>query len=305
MSMLRLTNEIFIKKSNLIHDNKYDYSLTEYKNNKKKIEIICPIHGIFLQRPDMHLVGQGCPECKKVTLSNYRKYTSLDIIKKFKKIHSDRYIYDNICYVGYDEYVNITCKKHGNFKQTPHRHICGMGCRKCADDILRKTKEEFIKESSIIHYDKYDYSLVEYINNKSEVNIVCPIHGSFNKKPLNHIVGKEGCPKCKMSQYELIVLEWLKINKIQYICQKKFDDCVYKKKLKFDFYLPEKNTCIEVDGIHHRIPISFFGGSKEFLRLIEKDEIKDKYCADNKINLIRINTDYDIISVLKRNFHLS
>lgn len=58
--------EVFIKKSNIIHNHKYDYSLVEYKNNTSKIKIICPIHGEFEQMPVKHLnKKQGCPMCRE------------------------------------------------------------------------------------------------------------------------------------------------------------------------------------------------------------------------------------------------
>lgn len=57
-------NEDFIKKANAIHLCRYDYSKVEYKNNSSKVEIICPIHGVFTQSPSSHLQGKGCRKCK-------------------------------------------------------------------------------------------------------------------------------------------------------------------------------------------------------------------------------------------------
>ena len=53
-------NEL-IKKSILIHGDKYDYSLVKYENSRTKVKIICPIHGIFEQRFDHHIDYRGCP----------------------------------------------------------------------------------------------------------------------------------------------------------------------------------------------------------------------------------------------------
>jgi hypothetical protein len=62
---MKFNTEIFIEKSKLIHGDKYDYSLTIYKNNKSKVKIRCPIHGIFEQTAYCHYYfKQGCPECK-------------------------------------------------------------------------------------------------------------------------------------------------------------------------------------------------------------------------------------------------
>ena len=62
----------------------------------------------------------------------------------------------------------------------------------------KKTKEEFIKEAKKIHGDKYDYSKVDYVNNKTKVCIICnePDHGEFWQTPSSHLKGR-GCPKCK------------------------------------------------------------------------------------------------------------
>ena len=60
----RKTNEEFIADAYLIHKDRYDYSLLDYKSNKTKIKIICKEHGVFLQRPSAHLSGQGCMKCR-------------------------------------------------------------------------------------------------------------------------------------------------------------------------------------------------------------------------------------------------
>ena len=58
-----LSQEDFEAKANVKHSFKYDYSVTEYKNNRERIEVICPLHGIFSQVAKNHLDGYGCPEC--------------------------------------------------------------------------------------------------------------------------------------------------------------------------------------------------------------------------------------------------
>jgi hypothetical protein len=61
----KLTQEQFIERSRAVHKDQYDYQLVEYITNKDHISIVCPIHGIFDQRPDHHLAGQGCPMCSR------------------------------------------------------------------------------------------------------------------------------------------------------------------------------------------------------------------------------------------------
>lgn len=59
----RLTTEEFINRAKEIHGDKYDYSNVVYVDNKTKVEILCPIHGLWLQTPDVHMHGRGCPQC--------------------------------------------------------------------------------------------------------------------------------------------------------------------------------------------------------------------------------------------------
>ena len=61
----RLTAEDFIERSKIVHGSRYDYCKVDYRNNKTKITIICPVHGEFEQKPTNHLQGQGCPKCNR------------------------------------------------------------------------------------------------------------------------------------------------------------------------------------------------------------------------------------------------
>ena len=78
----------FIEKSNEIHNNKYDYLKTNYVNNSTKVEIICPKHGSFWQRPDAHLIGQGCPKCEcskgETLIESYLKQNNIKFIPQHK-----------------------------------------------------------------------------------------------------------------------------------------------------------------------------------------------------------------------------
>ena len=62
---IKLTIKKFIEKAKVVHGDKYDYSLVEYKNAKTKVRIICPIHGVFEQIPSSHLNGNGCYKCRQ------------------------------------------------------------------------------------------------------------------------------------------------------------------------------------------------------------------------------------------------
>lgn len=74
------------------------------------------------------------------------------------------------------------------------------------------TIEEFIERARAVHGDKYDYSKVNYINNKTEVTIICPIHGEFSQRPDSHLQGK-GCKYCSNPSYKYTTEEFIKISK--------------------------------------------------------------------------------------------
>jgi len=135
----RLSTEEFIKRSKVLHGDRYDYSKVVYgKNNYDTVEIICKDHGIFTQRPWAHLKGQGCPNCANNTLE-----TTEDFINKSKILHGDKYDYSLTKYIGRRKNITIICNKHGIFEQEARVHLMGHGCKKCKsskleDYLLRK-----------------------------------------------------------------------------------------------------------------------------------------------------------------------
>ena len=287
----KLNNDEFIKKAECTHNYKYDYSLLNYINSKTKISVICSKHGIFNQVAAMHLHGQGCPKC------DGKNKTTEDIINEFKKIHGNKYNYQFVKYKGVYDNVKISCLNHGFFEQTPNSHLDGHGCPKCGKSEILTTKI-FIEKSEIVHNYKFDYSLVEYKNNKSKIKIICPIHGVFEQIPKVHMEGF-GCKNCNESKGEKIINILLKKINIKAIRQFSFKDCRNKLPLPYDFYLPESNTCIEFQGIQHYEPIKIFGGEPAFIECKLRDDIKQNYCNKNNINLIKIKYNDDIKEVLK------
>ena len=109
-----------------MHGNKYDYSKVDYKNNKTKICIICPVHGEFWQTPNSHLSGRGCPKC-----GGSKKLTKEEFILRSNSKHNNFYNYDKVIYTNVDTKVTIICPNHGDFMQTPSMHMQGQGCPEC------------------------------------------------------------------------------------------------------------------------------------------------------------------------------
>lgn len=288
-------NEFFIEKSKLIHSDKYDYTNTNYINNSTKVEIICKEHGSFFQKPLYHK-KHGCPKCGRISMKNSK--VNSNWLDDFIKAHGDKYDYSKVIYVGASKKVEIICKKHGSFLQRPMDHKLGAGCKRCGVLKSRRVKNNIIYDFIKTHGDKYDYSKVDYKDTKTKVEIICKEHGSFFQRPSSHREGS-GCSKCKNSKGEKEIMCFLDDHNIKYITQYKFDDCLsinLQKKLSFDFFLPEKNICIEYDGIQHFTSIEKWGGVERYNKQKMNDKIKDEYCIENNIKLLRIPyTNFDSI----------
>jgi hypothetical protein len=212
----KLDTDVFIKKSKLVHGDKYDYSEVRYRNTRTKVKIICPEHGEFWQRPNGHLRGAGCYDCgrKEARASHIIGVDSF--ISKAKIVHGDKYDYREVEYETCKKKVKIICPEHGEFWQEPYSHMKGHGCwdcgREAAKYLLVHSDILFISKAKIVHGDKYDYREVEYVNNTTKVKIICPDHGAFWQTPNSHTQG-QGCPDCAKNAYGWNKTKWANAGK--------------------------------------------------------------------------------------------
>lgn len=293
-----MTVEEFIQKAKLIHGDKYNYSKVNYKNNKKKVEIICPIHGSFFQIPSNHFRNQGCSECGKEKEKENKFIKSKERFYKFVLDNNFKIIGE---YTGSHSYIKLKCKNNHEFSVMPTSFYSNPRCSVCEKKYYPRTKERLEK----ILKDNYPKYKIVSENNK-EVLINCPIHGNFKKTYGQVINNLCQCPTCSLkiiqSKGASKVEKYLNNNKISYIKEKKFKNCKDKLFLPFDFYIPEKNICIEFDGIQHYKQKSFGASEEEAAKnfnLTKKhDEIKNIYCEKNKIKLIRIKYNENVEKVL-------
>lgn len=116
-------------------------------------------------------------------------------IDKARKIHGDRYSYLNVRYSLANTPVTITCSKHGDFLQRPIVHLRGSGCTSCSHESRHLTTADVIPRYIKVHGDLYDYSLTNYINSDTKIDIICKVHGKFKQYPKDHENGA-GCLHC-------------------------------------------------------------------------------------------------------------
>jgi len=269
--------------------------LSEYRNSRTKVNLKCTVCGYeFSSTPGSLYMGHGCPNC-----AGCANKTTEQFISEMKDINED------ITVLG--EYKNnripieVSCKKCGHiWKPVPNSLLHGKGCPVCSG-LMRKTQDQFVLEMKDKHPDIK--VIGEYKNNKTKILCLCEKCGKyFSSAPHTMLDGGNGCPNCTISRGENKIKNWLNNEQIDYQCQKTFEDCKDVRVLPFDFYLPEYNVAIEYDGIQHYVAKDFFGGNDSLDKLKKHDDIKNDFCIDNNIRLIRIPyTQYENIEKILQN----
>jgi superfamily II DNA or RNA helicase len=178
---------------NKIHGDKYDYSLVNCENNKKKINIICKKHGLFIQDVSNHLQGKGCPCCGKLKISTKLNLGLSKFINNAKKIHGDKYDYSKSNYKNSSSRILIIDEFGFEHQQRASYHLSGGNL----SILSAVNKNEYIKKLfTDIHGDKYNYDKINYINNNSIIKIFCKEHKDFfYQKSAQHLSGA-GCSFC-------------------------------------------------------------------------------------------------------------
>lgn len=225
-----------------------------------------------------------------------RKITREEFIQRASDIHKNKYLYNKVDYVNTSTKVIITCPIHGDFEQTPDKHLQGQGCQKCYRErqkfITLSNTQEFIEKAKNIHKNLYDYSKVDYINAKTPVIIICYKHGEFFQTPDNHLHGK-GCPHCKSKQqtdlYNKLKLSFPNEEILYEVGNRVIP---WLEGQRFDIYFPKYNIAIEYNGPQHYMPIKRLGGEISYIKTLERDEEKRRKCIENNCTLFELKYDY-------------
>lgn len=262
----------------------------QYVDCKTKIMHHCLIHDIYWETyPSNALKGCGCVECGKYKISNNFLKTHSEYVKELE--------IENPNIVVLEKYINMRtpilhkCLIHKTeWVVSPSTTLQGCGCPKCRGEKISekqlKTHEQYVVELNISN--PAIVVLEQYINTKTPILHKClRDENEWYISPSNALMGY-GCPRCHESKGERKIRLWLEKHNIDYNFQYPFENCRDNKPLPFDFYLPNYNMCIEYDGKQHFEPIEHFGGQEAFEITVKHDNIKNEYCKDNGILLLRI-----------------
>ena len=293
-------------KEKISNTKEYKYNDKNYNNREKYKETNLSRYGVdnpMKFNNSGHTYGCDCPKCKNViNIENKREnIENLKIRASIK--HNNFYDYSLIIdHKCMHDNIQVICHKHGEFTTNWGGHIIkGRGCPTCALENAFDTQEDFINKAKNVHGDLYDYSKVVYKKATKKVELICSKHGSFFQRPKDHLNNKQGCPKCKESKGERLIMEFFKNNNIEYEYQKSFPDLKDKGLLFFDFYIPKLNLCVEFDGEQHFRSVEGWGGEETFENVQRRDEMKNDYCKINNIKLFRLSyVDYDKKDIEKK-----
>jgi hypothetical protein len=204
--------EDFLAKAKKAHAERYDYSTVVFNSFQESVEITCPNHGVFKQNARAHTRGNGCPECAyEASLGEklYLRATKEEALEKFAKAHADKYNYSKAEYISSKEKIEIICRRHGSFWQTPEAHASGRGCKTCANETagsyLKYSLKRLLNHFRECHEEEYDYKdLVDtyegnfdaLVDQDSITRVRCRDHGYFNQNIRSHVSGKTSCRQC-------------------------------------------------------------------------------------------------------------
>lgn len=280
----RRTHDDYIKDVFLINSD--IEVLEEYIDMNTPILHKCKKHNIQWKISPGNILYQkcGCVECGKEKIGDKNSKTHEEYVKELKAVNLNvvvlgTYIDANTAILHkclIDEYEWIA---------QPSNLLFGKGCPKCAGN-LKKSHDEYILELSKINSNIE--AVEKYVNAHTPILHRCKIDNYFWRVSPGSTLHGTGCPRCNESKGERSVQQWLESHNIIYESQKTFVDCRDKKVLPFDFYLPNNNIAIEYDGEQHFRPVEHFGGEESFERTVKHDKIKNEYCKNNGIYLLRI-----------------
>jgi hypothetical protein len=230
-----VTNDIYLNRVRDKFGDKLDLSLVEYTKMRNNVTVICKEHGEFKIKAYQLLNSvHGCKDCaykaRSIRLTYTAEHIKEKITSKFPKL-----LFEDI--ISYTDKIKFTCPRHGDFISSPKGVVDSMyGCSKCANKEGSKkitlSKEGVISQFKSKHGEQYDYSKVDYKNDRTNIIVTCKKHGDFIVTPNDHKYGS-GCNDChsrkKSDKFYLNhfrtegnkELEYISVNKgdVTFICK--------------------------------------------------------------------------------------
>lgn len=265
--------------------------LEQFINHKTPIEIKCLNCNHVNEVEASNFLKSKKYPCRYCDFKN-NEITKYNFEEKIRNRHGDKLV-SLTSYVDANTKVTMRCHKHGVVEMLPSNVVRCEGCIECKFDIKRKTLKIFKREVLLLKGDEYEVTGI-YIKSSSPIEIKHNVCGHVWKPYANSFLRGSGCPECSYSKGEQQIKEILNNFEMQWDGQHSFNELrgANKKKLSFDFII-NRGILVEYDGESHFYPIDFAGrglewATEKFIGGKRRDCIKNQYCIDNSIPLIRI-----------------
>lgn len=263
----------------------------QYVGSKTRLKLKCNNDGYEWETSYSNFVNSktGCYKCSKRVL--YDIEIKNNINNRLKEMNAS--LIDEYNHKNNKSILKLKCNIDGHTWGSTYINFINnkRGCAVCARVLKLNQKESEMrvdkqcKKMSCRLSETFTYNKT----NNTTLKLICDDCNKEWVVGYNNFMSKgSGCPFCKESKGEKEISRLLEEKNIKYEKQKKFKGCKNINNLFFDFYVPDKNTCIEFDGIQHFEKLRFFGGDDGLKKIIHRDNIKNEYCSSNNIKLIRI-----------------
>lgn len=281
----------------------------------------CLIHDEYWETtPNRTLGGVGCPKCHNERVSKSKTRTQEEYEEELREVNPNIIVLEK--YIDCRTRIKHKCLIHDViWEPYPDNVLKGCGCPKCGNEkIGMKCRTPYeIYEEQLKAVNPNIICIGEYRGVSNKVAHKCLLDDcEWEAIPSEILTGNNRCPKCeeringklkhtysktnhqnihfknKGSYGERQIAKFLNEYKITYNRQQRFVGCIDKRALPFDFYLPDYNAAIEYDGIQHTQPVEKWGGEAGLQMTIKHDNIKNEYCKNNGIRLLRIPYNKDI-----------
>lgn len=291
----RISKEEILNRIYKNGSNKHLELLGDVSTLLSKVKVICldckneweTTPRVIIKATNLNKDKKYCPFCNQKNKKSHE-----DFLKEMSDVNKSIKIVGK--YQSRNKKVECFCKECKFTWRASATHLLNKhGCPNCATKLRNEkltvttieslTKDFLELENNILPIGNYDVKT-------RKVDCKCLKCNTMWRGNVSNIKSGHGCPECNKnkSRLEDSTEKYLIENDIEYIKQYRFYDCRNVLPLPFDFYLKDLNICIECDGLQHEKPVDIFGGKEQFEIQKRNDSIKDKYCTENNIKLIRI-----------------
>ena len=253
-------------------------------SKKKSEKIFCKECGKEFNRSKSRKDRMFCS--KECEITHKRKINAQNFYKRIEEERPNIEILSGE-YITGNSIMIYRCKLDGYIGKNTAGRLLLNGCPVCSG--YTRTHEQFMKDFYERNIHANDIEIKgKYVNDRTPIDCECKIDGYKWSPITKQLLDGQGCPKCNIKKGEKLISQYLDKNNIFHKSQYKFDNCKFYNQLPFDFYLPTLNIAIEFDGMQHYEIVEWFGGFDGFIDRKIRDTVKDIYCKENNIKLIRI-----------------